>query len=166
MTDISNTFIPSSSSYTNFYKKPENVVLGSEAPNIDFLLEREKQHNKTESWTKLDKTVKLQKLLAFSEKYAKEHQLSETEAKKLNQFFSECLEKSKLQKAKDIVYNKETKEIASIPSLSFHSSTRHFTLKVIDTKRVSTIKSLTPKRVQTAAVATKPAAIHISEETV
>lgn len=124
--------------------------MGNEVPNIDFLLEREKQHNKTESWTKLDKTVKLQKLLAYSGKYARDNKLTDAEAKKLNQFFSECLEKNKLQKTKEIIYNKETKEITNIPSLHFHNSTRNFTLKVMDAKRVSTIKSLTPKRVQTA----------------
>jgi hypothetical protein len=142
----------------------ENSTAQSNSSNIDMLLEREKQHNKTESWTKLDKTVKLQKLSAYTEKYAKENELSETDAKKLNTFFSECLEKNKLQKAKDVVYNKETKEITQIPSLHFYgggaAATKNFTLKVMDAKRVSTIKSLTPKRVQSIA---KPA-IHISEE--
>jgi hypothetical protein len=116
---------------------------------IDALLEREKQHNKTETWTKLDKTVKLQKLLAYAEKYGKDNHLSDPEMRKLNQFFSECLEKNKLQKTKEIVYNKETKEITNIPSLHFHTTNRNFTLKVMDAKRVSTIKSLTPKRTVT-----------------
>jgi len=157
MFDISNTSTPS------HYVRPENAVLGSEAQNIDFLLEREKQHNKTESWTKLDKTVKLQKLLKYSEKYASENGLSEAEAKKLNVFFSECLEKNKLQKTKEILYNKDTKEITNIPSLHFHTSTKNFTLKVMDAKRVSTIKSLTPKRVQVGIASAKPTIV-ISED--
>jgi hypothetical protein len=148
MIDISNTVIEKPAS-TSFYGKKSDYVsyLGKETSNIDVLLEREKQHNKSESWTKLDKTVKLQKLLGFSEKYAREHNLVDSEKTKLVHFFSECLEKNKLQKTKDIIYNKETKEIINIPSLHFHSSTKNFTLKVIDAKRVSTIKSLTPKRI-------------------
>ena len=59
----------------------------------------------------------------------------------------ECLEKMKLQKTKDVVYDKETKEITSIPALHFNINSHHFTLKIMDTKRVSTLKSLTPKRI-------------------
>jgi hypothetical protein len=56
-------------------------------------------------------------------------------------------QKSKLSKTKDVVYDKEKREITSIPSLFFNVSSRNFTLKIMDTKRVSTLKSLTPKRI-------------------
>jgi hypothetical protein len=65
----------------------------------------------------------------------------------LKVFFSECLDKAKLQKTKDVVYNKETREIVSIPALHFNTTSHAFTLKMLDTKRVSTLKSLTPKRI-------------------
>lgn len=115
--------------------------------NIDEMLEKEKQHNKTETWNKLDKTIKIQKLHIFSEKYGKENNLSSKEIKGLKSFFSDCLTKNKLQKKKDINYNKDTNEITSIPSLFFNNINRNFTLKIIDTKRISTLKSLTPKRI-------------------
>jgi hypothetical protein len=66
--------------------------------------------------------------------------------KALKMFFVSCLEKNKLNKTKDVTYNKETSEIAAIPALHFNQATRSFTLKIIDPKRVSTLKSLTPKR--------------------
>jgi hypothetical protein len=113
---------------------------------IDGILEKEKQHNKTETWNKLDKTVKIQKLHGFAEKYGKEHALPVKDIKLLKQFFVECLEKMKLQKTKDVIYNKDTREISSIPALHFNSEKKSFTLKIMDTKRVSTLKSLTPKR--------------------
>ena len=113
---------------------------------IDDLLEREKIRNKSEAWNKLDKTVKIQKLHAFSEKYGKEHNLSVKETKLLKQFFIECLEKNKLQKTKDVNYDKEIREIISISSLHFNTNTNNFTLKIMDVKPVSTLKSLTPKR--------------------
>lgn len=120
----------------------ENVNLST----LDTLLEQEKQHNKTEPWNKLDKTVKIQKLHSFAEKYGRDQGLPMKEIKHLKLFFVECLDKSKLQKTKDVVYDKDAREITSIPALHYNTEKRHFTLRVLDAKRVSTLKSLTPKR--------------------
>ena len=114
---------------------------------IDALLENEKQKNKCDSWNKLDKTIKTQKLHAFAEKYGKEHNYPAKDVKNLKTFFVGCLEKAKLQKTKDVVYDKDTGEITSIPALFFNSINHTFTLKIVDSKRVSTLKSLTPKRI-------------------
>jgi len=113
---------------------------------IDQLLEKEKQHNKTEQWTKLDKTIKIQKLHQFAEKYGKTNSLPSKDVKTLKTFFVDCLEKNKLNKTKDVLYDKEKRDITSIPALHFNSQMRNFTLKIVDTKRVSTLKSLTPKQ--------------------
>lgn len=115
--------------------------------NIDAMLENEKQKNKSDSWNKLDKTVKIQKLHAFAEKYGKDNAYPAKEVKNLKAFFVSCLNKAKLQKTKDVVYEKESGEITSIPALFFNSITHNFTLKIMDAKRVSTLKSLTPKRI-------------------
>jgi hypothetical protein len=114
---------------------------------IDQLLEKEKIRNKSEPWNKLDKSAKIQNLHAFAEKYGKEHALPVKDIKILKQFFVECLDKGKLQKAKDVVYDKETRELSSVPSLFFNTTGKNFTLRVVDSKRVSTLKSLTPKRI-------------------
>lgn len=114
---------------------------------IDQILEKEKQHNKTENWNKLDKTIKIQKLHQFAEKYCKEHSFPVKETKSLKAFFLDCLEKNKLQKTKDVIYDKEKREIVSIPALHFNQINHNFTLRIVDSKRVSTLKSLTPKRV-------------------
>jgi hypothetical protein len=115
--------------------------------NIETLLENEKQKNKSDSWNKLDKTVKIQKLHAFAEKYGKDNGYPAKEVKNLKVFFVDCLNKAKLQKTKDVIYEKETGEITAIPALFFNSITHNFTLKIMDSKRVSTLKSLTPKRI-------------------
>ena len=119
---------------------------------IDNLLEKEKLHNKTETWNKLDKTVKIQKLHNFAEKYGKEHTLPVKDIKTLKTFFVSCLEKNKLQKTKDVSYDKESGDITAIPSLHFNSTNHNFTLKIVDVKRVSTMKSLTPKRTTPSAL--------------
>jgi len=113
---------------------------------IDALLEKERQQNKAEPWSKLDKTVKMQKLHHFAERYGKDHAFPVKEIKMLKTFFNDCLEKNKLNKTKSVAYDRGTREITAIPALFFNTATNHFTLKVMDTKRVSTLKLLTPKR--------------------
>ena len=58
---------------------------------------------------------------------------------------TEGLDKKKLQRVKDVEYSKEIGEIKSIPALQYMKQTKHFTLKNVD-KRVSTLKSLPPKK--------------------
>ena len=119
----------------------------TEQIDLDKLLETEKQQNKVDAWNKLDKTLKTQKLHMFAEKYGKDNSLPVKDIKSLKQFFLDALEKNKLQKTKDVVYDKEKGVIQSIPGLFFNITNRAFTLKNMDLKRVSTLKSLTPKRI-------------------
>ena len=114
---------------------------------MDILLEKEKIHNKSETWNKLNKTIKIQKLHIFAEKYGKDNTLPVKDIKSLKMFFIDSLNKNKLQKTKDVVYDKEKGVIQSIPALHFHTTNRAFTLKILDTKRISTIKSLTPRKI-------------------
>ena len=132
--------------------KYKNIITTSETDEstyhtIDNILENEKIHNKSDAWNKLDKTVKIQKLHSFAEKYGKDHTLPIKEIKHLKMFFNESLDKNKLQKTKDVVYDKEKGIVQSIPALTFNQTNRAFTLKNLDAKHVSTIKSLTPKRI-------------------
>ena len=135
-TELTNNVVQSS--YNNNNENNYNA--------LDRLLEKEKISNKLDNWNKIDKTVKTQKLHQFAERYGKEHNLPTKDIKALKFFFVNSLEKNKLKKTKDVVYNKDTGEITSIPALHFNSSSHSFTLRIIDTKRVSTLKSLTPKR--------------------
>ena len=115
---------------------------------IDHILENEIQQNKSESWHKLNKTVKLQKLNMYAEKYGTDQKYTAKEIKNLKQFFLDALERGKLQKTKEeVVYDKNTQAIQDIPGLFLHPSTHNFTLRIMDKKRVSTLKSLTPKRI-------------------
>ena len=86
--------------------------------HIDELLETEKKTMNSESWNKLDKRLKIQKLHAYAEKYGKENSLPMKEIKSLKMFFS---------------------------GLCFNNTSRAFTLRNLE-KKVSTLKSLTPKR--------------------
>jgi|AntAceMinimDraft_11_1070367.scaffolds.fasta_scaffold02998_10 hypothetical protein len=117
--------------------------------NIDEILENEKKHNVKESWNKLDNTIKKTKLHIYSDKYGLDNSLTDKEVKQLKTFFTESLRKNKIQKTKDVNYDKDNGIILDVPSLHFNQINRNFTLKITDTKRVSTLKSLTPKRTST-----------------
>lgn len=141
-TQAPNMYSYNHNQHTNIYSSTE-VSLN----NLDKILDKERIHNKTESWNKLDKTVKLHKLYSFAEKYAIEHNLSAHNVKTLKHFFKECLECNKLQKTKDLIYDKITQEITGIQALHFNKISHNFTLKIVDTKRVSTMKCLSlPRR--------------------
>jgi hypothetical protein len=114
--------------------------------SLDTLLETERQSNKKEPWNKLDKTRKTHILHCFAEKYVLTNDISRKEIDNLSLFFNTCLEKGKLIKANDVSYNRETHEIESISSLLYISEKQKFILKNTESKRVSTLKSMTPKR--------------------
>ena len=114
--------------------------------NIDKLLEDENALNKSGSWNKLNKTLKIQKLNSFSDRHGKQNNYSTTQIKQLKRFFADSLERKKLQKTKDVVYDKESTEIKEVPGLQFHTTTNTFSVRS-DSKRVSTLRSLPPKRI-------------------
>ncbi len=127
----------------------------SDLANLDKFLENEKNTNANEPWSKLDKTAKLKKLMFFANKYKETENLTEMEFNSLISFFRDCLDKKKLQRVKDVSYDKETGEINDIPALIFNKSSTHFTLKNLD-KRVSTLKGLAPKKKQGTSKNIKP----------
>jgi len=113
--------------------------------NLDKFLENEKNNNVNEPWCKLNKTIKMKKIADFVEKYKEEKDLSSEESEILLQFLKDCLDRKKLARVKDVIYDKENGVINEIPALSYTKSTKRFTLKNID-KRISTLKSLAPNK--------------------
>ena len=131
--------------YVNKYNNDKNI----ETVNIitlEKLLETEKLKSKNEQWSKIDKTTKIQLLHGYAERYGNENHLPVKEIKNLKLFFTESLNKGKISKNKDISYIKETRHITGIPALYFNIEKKSFTLRILDNKRVSTLKSLTPKK--------------------
>jgi hypothetical protein len=112
--------------------------------SIDNILENEKQQNIKDTWNKLDRTMKINKLSTYAIRYCLENKSELYNPDSLTIFFKRCLESNKLQKKKDLVYDKDTNEIVVIPSLCFQEN--EFVLKNVDNKRTSTLKCLTPKR--------------------
>lgn len=131
--------------FLNKYKDSQTIE-SENIDTLDSLLEKEKQTLKSEQWNKIGKTTKIQLLHSYAERYGTENKLPMKEIRNLKIFFTESLNKGKLSKNKDINYIKETQHITSIPSLHFNTDKKSFTLRITDNKRVSTLKSLTPKK--------------------
>ena len=113
---------------------------------LDRFLEDEKITNLNGPWCKLDKTIKLKKLLVFVEKYKEENNLQTQEELNLIEFFKDGLNKKKFNRVKDVIYDKTTGEVKSVPLLMYNTISKNFTLKTSD-KRVSTLKGLPPKKI-------------------
>jgi len=104
-----------------------------------------KEDIQNEPWCKLNKTNKLTKLIKFVEDYKSNNDINIEEEELLVTFLKDCLDKKKLQRIKDVTYDKTNGTIKDIPGLFYIKSKKHFTLKNND-KRVSTLKSLGPKK--------------------
>ena len=112
-------------------------------PNIDDILENEKNANKSDPWNKLDKSAKVSKLKEFAGIHGKKENYTEQEIVGLYQFLVSALDQKKLMRAKDVIYDKTIGAITSIPCLIYHAGFKKFTLKRCE-KRQSTLKSLAP----------------------
>jgi hypothetical protein len=113
--------------------------------NLEKFLENEKTTNENEPWSKLNKTVKTKKMIEYVQLYKKQNNLDEEESNLLIAFLKDCLDRKKLIRVKDVIYDKEKGNIKDIPALCYIKTNKHFTLKNID-KRISTLKSLAPKK--------------------
>lgn len=116
--------------------------------NLDKFLEEEKNTSENEPWCKLNKTIKIKKIIDYIEIYRKDKNLNNEESEKLTFFLKDCLDRKKLQRIKDVLYDKEKGVIIDIPALTYSKANKHFTLKNIE-KRVSTLKSLPQKKTNT-----------------
>ena len=110
--------------------------------NLDKFLENEKNSNETDPWCKLNKTIKINKITEYVLNiYKNQNNLDDSEAESLVAFLKDCLDRKKLQRIKDVLYDKENGFIKEIPALMYIRSSKHFTLKNVE-KRISTLKSL------------------------
>jgi len=112
--------------------------------NLDSFLENEKKNRENDNWSKLNKTNQIKKINEFIVTYSEEQLFSSEEIQLLQLFLKDAIDKKKLKRVKDVLYDKTAEKITSIPGLHYNKPTKHFTLKNLD-KRPSTLKSL-PKK--------------------
>ena len=122
---------------------PKQLTKYNSNNDIDTFLEKERTQNKEDQWVKLDKTMKMKKINAFVDTYALDNNLNDKDKTSLQDFLVHCLDQKKILKTKDVVYDKATGLVTSIPCLLFNAALKKFTLKRCE-KRQSTLKSLAP----------------------
>jgi len=115
--------------------------------NLDHFLEGEKKTNMGEPWAKLDKTSKILRFNEYAISYCNEHNYSNDDKQSLITVLSDNLDRKKLLKAKEVIYDKDSEKIISIPSLVYNNTMKRFTLKRSD-KRPSTLRCLAPKNLK------------------
>lgn len=137
--------------YKNMLIKGSNLSNNTEKYNnniLDNYLEKELLLNKKEHWIKLDNPEKLSKIKIYCDKLVNKYDLNNNEIINMNEFFLNCINCKKINKIKDIEYDKSTGIIMNIPLVMFNNDTRLFYIKKSD-KHVSTLKSIPSKKNKT-----------------
>ena len=112
--------------------------------NLDIILDEEANNCKHDSWNRLDKSVKMQKISNYINKIAPNYNLTSSEIKTVRDYLSTNLDKKNLQRNKDAAYVKDTGTLENIPGLHFNNTTRKFTLR--KQSQSSASKNLGPTR--------------------
>lgn len=112
--------------------------------NIENFLQKDTKNDKSKPWSKLNKGMKINLLEKFVENYYNKEKLTENQKIKLFDYLKTCLERKKLNKKNDLIYDKEKQEIVKINNLTYNKTKMRFTIKKND-KKVSSLKSLAPK---------------------
>ena len=98
---------------------------------VELFLENEKKTNRSEPWNKLDKTTKYKKIEEFAIQYAIKNNM--LDSSDLVSFLKDAIDKKKIYKVKDIIYDKNESCIKEIPGLLFlNLDNKKFTLKNIN----------------------------------
>ena len=137
--------------YKNMLLKGSNLSSNNEEYDnniLDKFLEEESELSKKLHWLKLDKPDKLIKLKKYGDIFIERYSLNNNEIEFMYNFFTNCIDLKKINKIKDIEYDKENGLIICIPIMLFNDKNRSFYIKKCD-KHVSTVKSIPLKKNRT-----------------
>lgn len=124
----------------------------AEVRNMDTLekfLDESTETSKTERWNRLDLTMKLHKVREYISRYKEENSLSDGEADALFKYLKDCLDKKKLTRVKDVVYDNDEDKLVSIPGLQYKKVSKKYTIKNTDSKKSSVLSRLPQKKAKT-----------------
>lgn len=103
--------------------------------NIDNILDNEIINNNKKPWNKLGHNIKVTLLKSYAKEYCKKNNLNDDIKKELIKYFLKCLERKKLTKIKEVLYDQDNNIIRNIPNLLFDASKYKFTLKASNNKK-------------------------------
>ena len=91
---------------------------------LDQIVSMNESQTKHLSWNKLDKSLKLRRMMDFADDYSKHEKLDSIQKDQLKAMLRDKLDKKCLHRARDVIYNVEDEKITSIPSL-IHTNQRY-----------------------------------------
>lgn len=94
----------------------DNPLISNES--VHTFLENDIKNLKRETWSKLDKATKLQKLRVYMAKEVEESSMTQMEADLLYGYFRSCLDKKKAPNARTVEYNIQTGKVISIKDVA------------------------------------------------
>ena len=107
---------------------------------LDIMLEKEMINNKLESWNKLNKSCKLLKLQQYANDFGQSQKYSVDQITELYLFLVSSMSRGNLSKVKNIIYNKTTNSITSIPGLIYVTDEpKYFMIVSSDKDKASTL---------------------------
>lgn len=113
------------------YKTSTKISQDTHLSQVELFLENEKKNNRSEPWNKLDKTTKYKKIEEFAKSYAEKNNMEDPS--ELVSFLKDAIDKKKIYKVKDIIYDKNDSCIKDIPGLVFlNLDNKKFTLKNVN----------------------------------
>ncbi len=103
--------------------------LDTNEEKINMFLSMDMEKNKKGVWSKLSKTEKVKKIKNYIKTILlKEHDLTDAEVLNATKFFSLLMDRKKLSKNNELIYNQDGGLIESIEGLTFNPETRKFTI--------------------------------------
>ena len=119
----------------------ENNIDTSE-DTINNFLNMDIENNKKGIWSKLTKTEKIKKIRQYiNEKLKVEYNLTDEEIVYTIKVFTIMIDRKKLSKNNELVYNQENGFIEQIGGLTFNIETRKFNISEDITKKAKTKKN-------------------------
>ena len=105
----------------------------------DYQLSKEDRFK--QPWNKLEKGMKMNRILIYVESQKKQYSLSDNQTKELKNILFRGCENGLFNKINDVKYNEELAIIESFKQLEFNESSKKYKLKTSGTKNRSVSKS-------------------------
>ncbi|ADX05952.1 hypothetical protein 162322560 [Organic Lake phycodnavirus 1] len=119
-----------------------NVVTTEES--LANFLNDDMDKNRKGIWSKLTKTAKIVKIKKYIKDIRESYNLTQDEVNKTTNLLTKMIERKKLSKNNELVYNQDSGHIESIPGLTFNKTSRVFSL-LTDKPSTLKVKKTIPK---------------------
>jgi hypothetical protein len=123
----------------------KSTVRCTDLESVDEIIKKNINKSPIKSWSKIDKSAKYKLLVDYATAYKEEKSLSDVKYNSLIAFFKDCMDKKKLYRVKDVVYDSGENVIKDIPHLMFNTHANTYTLRNSE-KYISATKNLGPRK--------------------